>query len=157
MKPLFVLISVFIVSTFIIKLKTNNYNFNLAARIGMSAMLFFTSIGHFVFTIGMTMMIPTIIPFKTEIIYLTGFFEILLGICILIPPTRVISAWILIIFFILILPANIYAAIKQVDYQNANFDGNGLMYLWFRIPLQFIFIIWTYLSTLKNQQINIGK
>lgn len=149
MKPLFVLISVYIVSTFIIKLKTDNYNFKLAARIGMSAMLFFTSIGHFIYSEGMTLMIPTFIPFKTEIIYSTGLFEIILGICILIPRLRVLSAWILIIFFILILPANIYAAIKHVDYQNANFDGNGLMYLWFRIPLQFIFIIWTCLSAIK--------
>jgi hypothetical protein len=26
------------------------------------------------------------------------------------------------------------------------FDGNGLNYLWFRVPLQILFIVWVYFS-----------
>ena len=47
---------------------------------------------------------------------------------------------------VLALPANIYAAIKRVDYQKATFNGSGANYLWFRIPLQILFIVWMYLS-----------
>ena len=150
MKPLIVLVSVFLVSIFIIKLTTQKYDFHLSARIGMCAMLFFTAMGHFAFTKGMTMMIPPIIPLKTEIIYLTGLLEILLGICLLIPKLSIYSGWVLIAFFILLLPANIYSAIKHIDYQKGNFEGNGLNYLWFRIPLQVLFIVWTYFSSIKN-------
>ncbi|MFN3848119.1 MAG: hypothetical protein ACK4NY_01765 [Spirosomataceae bacterium] len=150
MKPLVVLVSVFLVSIFVIKLTTRNYDVYLSARIGMCGMLIFTAIGHFTFTKGMALMIPPMIPLKTEIIYFTGFLEILLGICLLIPRLSIYSGWILIAFFILLLPANIYASIKHIDYQKATFDGNGLDYLWFRIPLQFLFIAWTYFSTIKR-------
>ena len=150
MKPLIVLMIVFLVSIFIIKLITQKYDLRLSARIGMCAMLLFTAVGHFAFTKGMTMMLPPIIPFKNEIIYLTGLLEILLGICLLIPRLTVYSGWVLIAFFILLLPANIYSAIKHIDYQKGNFEGNGLNYLWFRIPLQVLFIVWTYFSSIKN-------
>lgn len=150
MKPLIVLVGVFFVSIFIIKISTQKNDLYLAARIGMFTMLSFTAIGHFMFTKGMTMMVPPFVPLKTAIIYLTGFLEILLGLCLLIPKLSVYAGWVLIAFFILLLPANIYAAAKHVDYQKATFDGNGLTYLWFRIPLQFFFIVWTYFSTIKR-------
>ena len=149
MKPLIVLLIVFCISIFAIKLATRNYDFPLSARIAMCAMLCFTAIGHFAFTKGMSMMIPDFIPFKIELIYLTGILEILLGLCLLIPSFKVYAGWILILFFILMLPANINASMDKLDYQKGTFDGNGLLYLWFRIPLQLLFIIWTYLSTIK--------
>lgn len=149
MKPLIVLIVVFILSIFTIRLLTQKYDLLLAARIGMCAMLFFTAIGHFVFTKGMSMMIPAIVPLKTEIIYLTGILEILLGTGLLIPVLSVYSGWILVIFFIFLLPANINAAIKHIDYQKGTFDGSGISYLWFRVPLQILFIVWTYFCAIK--------
>jgi uncharacterized membrane protein len=150
MKPLLVLISVFLISLVSIILLSGDYNFALAARIAMSAMLLFTAIAHFVFAKGMSMMLPDFIPYKTVVIWLTGFIEIAAAIGLLIPQIRIITAWLLIVFFILILPANIYAAIKQIDYQKGTFDGNGTTYLYFRIPLQLLFIVWVYLSAIIN-------
>lgn len=150
MKPLIVLLGVFCVAIFVIKLATTKYDIPLSARIGMCAMLFFTAIGHFAFTKGMAMMVPPMVPMKTEIIYMTGVLEILLGIGLLIPNVRVYTGWALIAFFLLLLPANIYAALKHIDYQKGTSDGSGLTYLWFRIPLQILFIIWTYLSAIKG-------
>lgn len=150
MKPLIVLLSVFTVSLLVTKIFRDSYEFALSGRIAMSAMLVFSAIGHFAFTKGMSLMIPEFIPFKTEIVYLTGIIEIVLAIGLFFPNYRILTAWLLIIFLILVLPANIYASIKQVDYQKATFDGNGLTYLWFRIPLQILFIIWTYLSSIKG-------
>ncbi|MEN6455397.1 MAG: hypothetical protein ABFD10_14165 [Prolixibacteraceae bacterium] len=116
----------------------------------MSAMLLFTAIGHFVFTTGMAMMLPDFVPYKTETVYLTGIIEIAAAIGLLIPRFRVITAWLLITFFLLVLPANIYAAVNRVNYQRAAIEGPGPAYLWFRVPLQLFFIIWTYLSVAKN-------
>jgi len=96
------------------------------------------------------MMLPDFIPFKAEVVYLTGIIEIAAAIGLFIPNIRIVTAWLLIVFFILILPANIYAAIKHIDYQKATFDGNGPSYLWFRIPLQILFISWAYLSAIKK-------
>lgn len=123
MKPLIVLLSVFIVSIAINKVFRSNYEFELSGRIALSVMLVFTALAHFVFTKGMIMMLPGFIPYKTGMVCLTGIIEIVLAIGLLILGFKEITAWLLIAFFILLLPANIYAAIKHVDYQNANFDG----------------------------------
>ena len=148
MKPLIVLLSVFFISLILNKIFTRGYKLGFSGRIAIAVMLVFTAIAHIVFTEGMAMMIPSFIPFKTELVYLTGILEIAAAFGILIPGTRLLTAWLLIAFFILILPANIYAALNTVDYQNAHFNGPGLSYLWFRIPLQIFFIGWTYFTAI---------
>ncbi len=149
MKPLVVLLVGFVISLFVVKIVHGEYEFALPGRIALATMLVFTSIAHFAFTKGMSMMIPAPIPYKTEIVYLTGIIEIIAAIGLLIPAFKVPTAWMLILFFVLLLPANIYAAIKHIDYQKATFTGNDLNYLWFRIPLQIFFIGWTYTSAIK--------
>jgi len=149
MKPLIVLLLSFTISLFVIKIIKKEYDFALSARISMSIMLVLTAIGHFAFTKGMSMMIPKFIPFKESFVYLTGIFEILLAIGLLIPNLKTVTGWILIIFLLLMLPANIYASVNNVNFQKGTFDGNGVLYLWFRIPLQVMFIVWTYSSTIR--------
>lgn len=150
MKPLLVLLSSFLLSVFVIKFLKREYDFALSGRIAISLMLCFTATGHFAFTEGMSMMIPKFIPFKTSVVYATGILEILLAIGLLIPKFTAISGWVLILFLLLILPANIYASMNQIDYQKGTYDGNGLIYLWFRIPLQVLFIFWTYVSSTRG-------
>lgn len=142
MKPLIVLILAFVLSLLIMYLFGHSWNYIWAGNIGMSAMLLFTAIGHFAFMEGMTKMLPAILPFKKEIVGLTGLLEIAGAIGLLLPASRYETTMALIIFFILILPANIWAAIKKVDYQKGTHDGPGIKYLWFRVPLQLFFIAW---------------
>ncbi len=110
----------------------------------MSAMLLFTAIGHFAFSKGMALMIPDFIPFKKQVVYITGLFEIVAAIGLLVDGYQRITGWLLIAFFILILPANINAAIKKIDYQKGTTNGPGVKYLWFRVPLQLLFMSWVY-------------
>jgi uncharacterized membrane protein len=149
MKPLYVLLGAFLISLLVTRLFTKTFDYPFSGRIAMAVMLVFTAIGHFAFTKGMTMMLPDFIPFKTEVIYLTGVIEIIAAVGLLIPSLRVWTGWALILFFILLLPGNIKAAVDHIDYQKATFDGNGPAYLWFRIPLQILFIVWTYLSAIR--------
>lgn len=149
LKTLIVLLGAFAISLFIIRIFNESYEFALAARIAMSAMLLFTAIGHFAFTNGMAMMLPSFVSYKTEVVYLTGVIEIAAAIGLFIPSVRIFTAWLLIVFFVFILPANIYAAIKHLDYQKGTFDGSGLTYLWFRVPLQILFIVWVYISFIR--------
>ena len=148
MKPLIVLISAFALclgATYII----GSPDINVSGRAAMSLMLVFTAIGHFKFTDGMAMMLPSFIPVKKQIVLATGIIEILAAIGLLVPSTIKITGILLIIFFVMILPANIYAAIKKVDLEKANYTGTGINYLWFRIPEQLLFIFWVYLFALK--------
>jgi len=92
----------------------------------------------------MEMMMPAFIPLKKALVWLTGFIEIFAAIGLLIPSVRELTSRLLIVFFILILPVNIQAAINKVDYQKASYTGSGLSYLWFRVPLQLLFIAWVW-------------
>lgn len=144
MKPLYVLLGVFITSSIVLKFGFREFDYSLSGRIAMSMMLMFTSIGHFAFSNGMTLMIPDFIPFKKIVVYFTGIIETAAAIGLLVYPLHRITSVLLIVFFILVLPANINAAIKHIDFQKATNEGSGIKYLWFRIPLQVLFIAWTY-------------
>ncbi|WMI65080.1 hypothetical protein RBH94_13560 [Aestuariibaculum sp. YM273] len=154
MKPLIVLISVFVVGLFVIKLRTKKTNWKLAGRIAMSAMLMFTAVAHFIFTDGMAKMIPDFFPLKKELVYLTGILEMLFAVGLLIPRTKTIISWTLILFFLTVLPANIKASLEHINYQTGELDGNGIEYLWFRIPLQILFIAWVFFTAIKDYETN---
>ena len=89
---------------------------------------------------------PDFLPYKRETVYLTGIFELLAILGLLINKTAKLTAVLLIIFFLSILPANVIGSLKQV---NLGGMENGAMYLLFRIPLQFFFIAWAYYFGIK--------
>lgn len=143
MKPLIVLIAVFVLCLSITAL-IGNPEINLSGRIAMSAMLSFTAMGHFKFPEGMAMMIPPLFPARNKIVFITGVIEVLAAIGLLVAPAIKLTGVLLIIFFLLVLPANIYAAAKKVNLEKSDHSGNGIHYLWFRIPEQVFFIAWVY-------------
>lgn len=147
--PLIVLAGTFFISLLLLKWFTRKPNYALAGRVAMAVMLLFTAIGHILFTKGMAMMLPDFIPYKTEVIYATAVIEVVLAVALLAPRLQLWSGWILILYFIGVLPANIYAALHHIDYQSGTLDGPGPRYLWFRVPLQLLFIAWTWLCAIK--------
>ena len=149
MKPFIILLSAFIISMGITKLFTGEFDYPLSGKIAMSVMLVFTSMAHFIYTKGMVMMMPGFIPYKKGLVYLTGLIEIAAAAGLLIFPLSHITAWLLILFFVLVLPANIRAAVGNVNYQKGDSNGSGIKYLWFRIPLQLFFILWVYFFAIK--------
>ena len=94
------------------------------------------------------------LPAKKTLVYITGAFEILFAIGLCIPGTRRLAADLLILFFLIVLPANINAAQQNVDFQKATYDGKGVGYLWLRIPLQIIFIFWAAYFGIILEQMN---
>lgn len=148
MSPLIVLVSIFVVTVIVRRLSGRETDYGWSGRLALSGMLIFTAIGHFRYTEGMKMMLPFELPFGTEIIVLTGLVEIGIAFGLVVPRTIKFSGWTLLIFLILALPSNIQAAINHVDFQNASFNGPGPEYLWFRIPVQLLFMVWTFLSTM---------
>ena len=149
MKPFIILLSAFMISMGITKLFTGEFDYPLSGKIAMSVMLVFTSMAHFIYTKGMIMMMPGFIPYKKGLVYLTGLIEIAAAAGLLIFPLSRITAWLLILFFVLVLPANIRAAVGNVNYQKGDSNGSGIKYLWFRIPLQLFFILWVYFFAIK--------
>jgi uncharacterized membrane protein len=148
MKPLIVLTLVFVLCLGITAI-IGHADVDLSGRIAMAAMLAFTAVGHFKFTNGMEMMLPPFIPAKKQIVLATGVIEILAAIGLLVSSTIKTTGILLIIFFVLILPANIYAAIKKVNLEKADYNGSGQNYLWFRIPEQLFFIAWVFFFAIR--------
>ena len=147
MTPLIFLLAAFIllfaVNKFFLK---NRLSLSLVGRAALAVMLTVTGIAHFTSTDLMIEMMPDFLPYKRETVYLTGILELSAVIGLLINKTAKSTAVLLIIFFISILPANIVGSLKQV---NLGGMENGAMYLLFRIPLQILFIAWTYYFGIK--------
>jgi len=94
-------------------------------------------------------MLPAGVPAKKQIVWATGVIEILAAIGLLISTTIQLTGILLIVFFLMILPANIYATMKNVNLEKADYTGNGMNYLWFRISEQIFFIAWVYFFTVR--------
>ncbi|MDP5276604.1 DoxX family protein [Chengkuizengella axinellae] len=118
----------------------------------MSIMLVFIGISHFVLIDDMLKIIPSIIPFKLVIVYMTGVLEILFGIGLLIPRYKRISGILLVIYFIAVFPANLNNAIYATQLSGA--IPSNPTYLWIRLALQPLLIIWVLWSskTILTQQ-----
>ncbi|WP_394674149.1 hypothetical protein [uncultured Chryseobacterium sp.] len=149
MKPLFVLAGVFALSLIATRILKHDFDAELSGKVALAVMLLFTSAGHFLYAKGMAMMLPEAMPFRTELVYITGIIEMAAAIGIFFPALKSVTGILLIVFFILILPANIFAAMRHLNYETGTFDGKGLSYLWFRIPFQLLLIAWTYFFVVK--------
>lgn len=146
MKPLIVLVSVFALSMLFSYAFHQREDLYFSGRLALCVMLLFTSIAHFVFIKGMILMVPPFIPnpLKKLIILITGIIEIAGAAGIMIYETRVTAGYLLVIFLIAMLPANVYATQRRVNMEEGDFSGPGIYYLIFRIPMQLFLIVWTY-------------
>lgn len=149
MKPLILLIGVFGAVLLIRKFFGYSFDLPFAGRIAFASMLLFTALGHFLFPTGMAAMIPNFVPSKLMVVYITGLLEILFAIGILIPSFQKQTGWMLLLFLVLVLPANVKAALEHIHYESGTSTGPGPVYLWFRIPMQLFLMLWVYLSCLR--------
>jgi len=152
MAPLLVLLIVFCVAFLTNKFLLGQQEVkSLIGRLSMAVMLVFTGIAHYTNTPLMEEMIPEPIPFKKELVYLTGFFEIIASIGLVTKNKSKRTSLLLVLFFLAVLPANIVGSMKEVALGGM---GQGVSYLYFRIPLQLFFILWIYYFGIR---INKGK
>lgn len=150
MAPLIFLLITFVLLFGINKLLLKNkLSISFVGRAAMSVMLIVTGVAHFANTDLMVEMMPEFLPLKREFVYLTGVLELLAVVGLLINRLSKLTAVLLIIFFILILPANIVGSIKQI---NLGGMENGVLYLLFRVPLQIFFIFWAYYFGIRTNK-----
>ncbi len=103
--------------------------------------LFYIQIGikHFTNTEWFMQIMPPYLPYHLELVYISGAFEIILGIMLLFKKTRFIAGWGLILLLIAVFPANIYLA-----QTNGAAMGTTPAIAWGRLPFQAIFISLAY-------------
>lgn len=117
-----------------------------AAKIGITLLFLATGIAHFVLTAPMAQMIPPPLPFKTELVWITGVFEILGAIGIWSPKYSRLAGRCLIALVIAVFPANIYTAVTGVVINGQHTD---LSYMIVRVPFEILLVVWIWAATRK--------
>lgn len=91
-----------------------------STRVGLAAMLCFTAVAHFNdMRPDLVAMVPPSVPNPEFMVTFTGICEVLGAVGLLVPRTRRIAAVALILFLIVVLPANIHAAQAGVTLRGA--------------------------------------
>ncbi|WP_308674577.1 hypothetical protein [Amycolatopsis sp. A133] len=115
----------------------------VSAAHGLATMLVATGTAHFAPATVTVMpnhadlvaMVPPFVPFPHLMVYATGVLELLGALGLVLTTTRSTTGIGLAALFVLMFPANVYAATADIP-----LDGDPPTPLWFRIPEQLLFI-----------------
>lgn len=91
-------------------------------------------------------MVPPWLPAPTLLVLVSGVFEVMGGVAILVPRTRVVAGWGLIALLVAVLPANVHMLVE------ARTAGASLLWqlaLLLRVPLQLVLIWWVHRATVR--------
>ena len=82
---------------------------------------------------------PPYIPFHLALVYVSGLLEAALGLMLLVPRTKRLAAWGLMLLLVAIFPANVQMALHPELYPRTS-----AVLLWARLPLQGVLLAWAY-------------
>ncbi len=117
----------------------------------LAVSIIIVGITHFLKPDQYARIVPPVFP-PLASVYISGFFEILGGIGLMIPSVSVAAAWGLIALFIGVFPANIYMTLHSIKIEGI--PHSQLLYL-VRLPFQAVLIAWAYWYT-YNPQTQLG-
>ena len=95
---------------------------------------------------------PPYLPAHLALVYLSGLFEILGGILVLVPRVRAVAGWGLVVLLLAIFPANIHMAVSP-----ELFPDMSPVALYVRLPLQVLLIAWAYWATRPEVREPVGQ
>ena len=94
--------------------------------------------------------IPPGLPNPEWLNVLSGLAEIVLGVFLLEPRTRVLAAWGIIALLIAVFPANVWVAMENVG---SDGPGSGsAAFNWIRLPFQALFVVWAWWYTRSDTE-----
>jgi uncharacterized membrane protein len=88
---------------------------------------------------------PPDLPNPEWLNVISGLAEIVLGVYLLEPRTRVLAAWGIIALLIAVFPANLYVALENVGATGPGTGAGGANYI--RLPFQVLFLVWAWWYT----------
>jgi uncharacterized membrane protein len=116
-----------------------------AFRILVALAMIGVGIDHFANPAPFDRIVPPWLPAPHVLVLVSGFFEILGGVGLLVPRVRRMAAWGLVALYIAVFPANIHMAIHHVQLTP---DGTlPIWAMWARLPFQALFIAGAYWLT----------
>lgn len=99
---------------------------------------------HFTEPEGFVKIVPDYLPYPLALVYISGFVEVLAGVGLLIPQGSRAAAWILVVLFIAVFPANLYQAVNNIEVASLPHDP-PLKEL--RLPFQAVLVAWAWWFT----------
>lgn len=114
----------------------------LVLKVILAALMVFAGVMHFVRPEPFVKIVPAQLPSPLALVYVSGIFEILGGVGLLIPRTQRLAAWGLIALYIAVFPANINMAVHHISFDDASPIPEAA--LWLRLPLQGVLIAWAW-------------
>ena len=111
----------------------------------MAAFYIAAGVNHFLSPDFYVAIMPPYLPWHLGLVYLSGVAEIVCGVGLLIPRTRVLAAWATIALLVAIYPANIHVALNDIPLGGRS-EGLGI-WNWVRLPFQFVLIAWAWWYT----------
>jgi uncharacterized membrane protein len=129
------------------------FSTRLAALIGMTTAMCFAGVSHLILPVPFVQHLPPWVPLREELVFVTGFLEIALGLALLLrQPLRRPAGLVLAGYLVAVFPANVYVAVADIDV-----DGQpGGLYPWLRLPLQLLFIAWALWSSRETEPTEFG-
>jgi len=105
--------------------------------------IFFVFAGamHFLRPALYLQIMPPYVPWHQFFVYLTGAWEILGGLAVLVPAWRRAAGVSLVVLLVAVFPANLHMAINDVAVDGRTFPP---LLLWLRLPLQGVLIAWVW-------------
>ncbi len=110
----------------------------------LAGFMIFVGVKHFIDPIPFVRIVPSYLPWPLALVYVSGFFEALAGVGLLIPRLQKIAAWGLVALYVAVFPANVNMAIHHLPF------GEGptpQWALWLRLPVQLLLVWWAYSYT----------
>ena len=102
-------------------------------------------IDHLVNPAPFERIVPALLPAPFVLVVVSGVFEVLGGLGVLVPLTRRFSAWGLLALFLAVFPANLNMALHHIQLSP---EGHLPVWaMWARLPLQAVPLAWAYWFT----------
>ncbi|MBW4561440.1 MAG: DoxX family protein [Mojavia pulchra JT2-VF2] len=120
-------------------------------RVILAVSIIIVGVTHFVVPQPYVKIMPPQLPYPLGLVYLSGFYEILGGIGLLVPPVSQAAAWGLILLFIAVFPANINMAVNHIKIESIPYSDSPWVQA-IRLPLQAVFIAWAWWYTKPSDQ-----
>jgi uncharacterized membrane protein len=109
---------------------------------------------HFTSPQPLVRIVPDFLPYRWELVYISGFFETLAGAGLLIPRLSRYAAWLLVVLFIAVFPGNFYQAINNID---VPFLPHDPPLIWLRLPFQALLVAWAWWFTRDNDSVQMEQ
>lgn len=114
------------------------------ARWLLTVFMVVAGFNHFIAPDAYVAIMPKALPAHLLLVYVSGVAEILGGLGLILPATRRLAAWGLVLLLVAVFPANINMAVNNLPLGDHHLPTWAL---WMRLPLQVVFIAWAWWFT----------